>query len=71
MNCGKIIKDMKKWIHIFNDRWYCRKSGEEELTAEFGVKGWKQLPDAISRCYHFVPAKIEVEEHHIGVYACK
>ena len=44
---------------------------EEELTAEFGVKGWKQLPDAISRCYRFVPAKVEVEEHHIGVYASK
>ncbi len=44
---------------------------EEELEAEFGVKGWKQLPDTISRKYHFVPAKVEVEEHHIGVYASK
>ena len=44
---------------------------EEELEAEFGVRGWKQLPDAISRKYHFVPAKAEVEEHHIGVYASK
>ena len=44
---------------------------EEELETEFGVKGWKQLPDAISRKYHFVPAKVEVEEHHIGVYASK
>ena len=44
---------------------------EGELTAEFGEKGWKQLPDAISRCYRFVPAKVEVEEHHIGVYASK
>ena len=44
---------------------------EEELEAEFGVKGWKQLPDAISRKYHFVPAKVEVKEHHIGVYASK
>ena len=44
---------------------------EEELEAEFGVRGWKQLPNAISRKYHFVPAKVEVEEHHIGVYASK
>lgn len=44
---------------------------EKELEAEFGAKGWKQLPDAISRKYHFVPAKVEVEEHHIGVYASK
>ena len=44
---------------------------EEELTAEFGKNGWKQLPDMISRCYQFVPAKVEVEEHHIGVYSSK
>ena len=44
---------------------------EEELTAEFGINGWKQLPDAISRRYCFVPARVKVEEHHIGVYAGK
>ena len=43
----------------------------EELTEEFGENGLKQLPDAISRCYKFIPAKVEVEEHHIGVYASK
>ena len=44
---------------------------EKELAAEFGERGWKQLPDAISRCYRFVPAKVEVEEHHVGVYSSK
>lgn len=44
---------------------------EDELEIEFGVNGWKQLPDAISKKYHFVPARVEVEEHHIGVYASK
>ena len=44
---------------------------EEELEIEFGVNGWKQLPDAISKEYHFAPARVEVEEHHIGVYASK
>lgn len=44
---------------------------EEELTEKFGKNGWKQLPDAISRKYHFIPAKIKVDEHHIGVYAGK
>ena len=44
---------------------------EEELEIEFDVNGWKQLPDAISKKYHFVPARVEVEEHHIGVYASK
>lgn len=43
----------------------------DELAAEFGENGWKQLPDAISRCYKFIPAKVEVEEHHIGVYSSK
>lgn len=41
----------------------------EDLTEEFGENGWKQFPDAISRCYKFIPAK--VEEHHIGVYTSK
>lgn len=45
--------------------------GEEELKQEFGENGWKQMDDAISRKYHFHPAKITVEEHHIGVYASK
>lgn len=44
---------------------------DTELEAEFGSNGWKQLPDAVSKRYNFVPAKVEVEEHHIGVYASK
>ncbi len=44
---------------------------EEELIAEFGENGWKQLPDAVIRRYKFIPAKVEVDEHHIGVYASK
>lgn len=44
---------------------------EQELADEFGENGWKQLPDMISRQYCFVPAKVEIEEHHIGVYADK
>ena len=44
---------------------------EEQLIKEFGSDGWKQLPDAISKRYRFIPAKVEVEEHHIGVYASK
>ena len=44
---------------------------KEELTAEFGENGWKQLPDAITRRYRFIPAKVEVDEHYVGVYASK
>ena len=44
---------------------------EEQLIKEFGADGWKQLPDAVSKRYLFIPAKVEVEEHHIGVYASK
>lgn len=44
---------------------------EEELIAEFGPNGWKQLPDMVAKRYKFVPAKVEVDEHHIGVYASK
>lgn len=44
---------------------------EEELTEEFGENGWKQLPDAISKRYRFIPAKVEIDEHHVGVYVSK
>ena len=44
---------------------------EEELIKEFGENGWKQLEDTVSRHYKFVPAKVEVDEHHIGVYSSK
>lgn len=44
---------------------------DDELVAEFGENGWKQLPDAISKHYRFIPAKVEIDEHHVGVYASK
>lgn len=44
---------------------------EEELAEEFGENGWKQLPDAISKRYRFIPAKVEIDEHHVVVYASK
>lgn len=44
---------------------------ENELIAEFGENGWKQLPDAISKRYKFIPAKVIVTEHHVGVYVSK
>lgn len=44
---------------------------DDELIGIFGINGWKQLPDAISRRYKFIPAKVVLEEHHTGVYASK
>lgn len=44
---------------------------QEALTAEFGENGWKQLPDVVAKRYKFVPAKVEVDEHHVGVYSSK
>ena len=44
---------------------------DEELVAEFGKNGWKQLPDAISKRYRFIPAKVEIDEHHVGVMQVK
>ena len=43
----------------------------EELAALFGEDGFKQLPDEVYRRYSFTPAKVEVEEHHVKVYAGK
>ena len=42
-----------------------------ELEDKFGKDGFKQLPDEVYRRYSFTPAKIEVEEHHVKVYAGK
>ena len=42
-----------------------------ELEDKFGKDGWKQLPDEVYRRYRFTPAKTEVEEHHVKVYAGK
>lgn len=47
------------------------KMTEEELTAEFGENGWFQLEDEVYSRYRFTPAKIEIEEHHVGVYKSK
>ncbi len=44
---------------------------QEELTALFGEEGFKQLPDEVYRRYGFTPAKVEVEEHHVKIYAGK
>lgn len=44
---------------------------EEELEERFGKDGFKQLPDEVYRRYGFTPAKIEIEEHHVKVYAGK
>lgn len=44
---------------------------EQELIAEFGENGWYQLEDEIYNRYRFTPAKVEVKEHHAGVYKSK
>ena len=47
------------------------KMSEEELIAEFGKDGWYELEDEIYRRYSFTPMKVEIEEHHVGVYKSK
>lgn len=44
---------------------------DEQLSDTFGEGGYKRLPDEIYRRYKFTPAKVEVEEHHVAVYAGK
>lgn len=44
---------------------------DAELEDMLGKDGWKQLPDEIYQRYSFMPTKIEVEEHHVKVYAGK
>lgn len=44
---------------------------EDELVSEFGENGWYQMEDEIYNRYRFVPMKVEMEEHHVGVYKSK
>lgn len=41
---------------------------EEELKERLGDK-WRRLPDEVYKRLAFYPAKFEVEEHHVAVYA--
>jgi len=40
---------------------------DEVLRHTFGDK-WRQLPDEVYKRLTFIPAKFEVEEHHVAVY---
>jgi len=44
---------------------------EEELIKEFDEDGWYQLEDEVYNRYKFTPAKVEIEEYHVGVYKSK
>ncbi len=64
---GKRSEDIKNLevvpvLHMLSD---------EELENEFGKDGWYQLEDEIYNRYKFIPAKVEIEEHHVGVYKSK
>ena len=43
----------------------------EELEREFGQNRWKRLPDQIYYKLEMIPARYEVMEHHVAVYASK
>ena len=49
----------------------CRLQEWSQLITEFGEDGWYQLEDEIYRRYRFTSMKIEIEEHHVGVYKSK
>ena len=44
---------------------------DEQLNEKFGENGWKKLPDRVYSKVAMHPAKYEVIEHHIAVYAAK
>lgn len=64
---GKRIADIQNLPIIPVDH----KMTEDELIDEFGEGGWYQLEDEIYHRYRFTPMKVEVEEHHVGVYKSK
>lgn len=64
---GKRADDLKDIPKILVEH----TMSEEELMEAFGDDNWKRLPDEVYSRYKFTPAKVEVEEHHVAVYASK
>lgn len=63
---GKRDEDLKELpVTIIN-----HELSEEELKERLGDT-WKRLPDEVYKRLAFHPAKFEVEEHHVAVYAGK
>lgn len=61
---GKRDEDLKELpVVVIN-----HELSEEELKERLGDK-WKRLPDEVYKRLAFHPAKFEVEEHHVAVYA--
>ena len=64
---GKREEDLKDLPTIIVEH----KLSDDRLEEVFGGDAWKRLPDEVYRRYQFTPAKVEVEEHHVFVYAGK
>lgn len=62
---GKRAEDLKNLVKILVEH----TMSEEDLREVFGEDKWKRLPDEVYSRYKFTPAKVEVEEHHVAVYA--
>jgi transposase len=65
---GKKAADLSKLRVLETKEYYL---SDDELTREFGDEGYKRLPDEIIKRYCFVPAKVGIEEIHVGVYSGK
>ncbi|MCR4721955.1 MAG: transposase, partial [Lachnospiraceae bacterium] len=63
---GKKEADLSKLEVVETTKYYMSK---QELNKEFGDEGYKKLPDEVLKRYYFVPAKVGIEEIHIGVYS--
>lgn len=64
---GKRAEDLKDLPRVLVEHTMT----DEELTGVFCGEQWKRLPDEVYSRYKFTPAKVEVEEHHVAVYASR
>ena len=65
---GKKQADISKLEVVSTSEYYMT---EDELSDIYNDEGYKKLPDEIIKRYYFVPAKVGIEEIHIGVYSGK
>ena len=58
-----LVDGMESWIDMEGNPYFNGLSSHEMCI--------RDSPDTVVKRYHFTPAKITVDEHHIGVYAGK
>lgn len=67
----RAVGDKERSLKELPVRQISHELDEAHLAKIFGKDGWKRLPDRVYTTVAHTPAVLEVQEHHIAVYASK